>query len=318
MREEEHIGILGNDIDFVLAGFEKSYPKGIFKCPSFNEQTSRDWFMTFVDEVESVIGKKFLPIYRMADGEFQFCVGYHYPYRADGEALLPYVVRMLKSAIGRFRYWLFRKHFVPGGGSYISGYYTQREIKSMRKRYVEHLHYIAEQGYLALKLNYRRDFVFTQQYIIPMIRWLRTRGIPFHKNNYVDFYFIYAMLTGPFRHRIYRGRRVLVITSYNNAKKKAIDKGLKQEGVIDVQFLPISQGRSMYDIIDLSEVKRPIDLILIGAGIGASNILCQLQSLNTVAIDAGYIIECLVDPERKKQRTFCWPDNERNGDYRPI
>ena len=52
----------------------------------------------------------------------------------------------------------------------------------------------------------------------------------------------------------------------------------------------------------------------IGAGIGASNILCQLQLLNTVVIDAGYIIECLADPERKKQRAFCWPDKERFGE----
>ena len=48
------------------------------------------------------------------------------------------------------------------------------------------------------------------------------------------------------------------------------------------------------------------------------NILCQLESLHTVAIDTGYGIECLADPKRKKQRTFCWPDQERNGDYRPI
>ena len=74
----------------------------------------------------------------------------------------------------------------------------------------------------------------------------------------------------------------------------------------------------MYDTINLSLVKQPVDLILVGGGIGASNILRQLEPLNTVAIDVGYVIECLADPERKKQRTFCWPDEERNGDYRPI
>ena len=32
----------------------------------------------------------------------------------------------------------------------------------------------------------------------------------------------------------------------------------------------------------------------------------------------GYTVECLADPECKKQRGFCWPDEERNGDYRLI
>jgi hypothetical protein len=322
MKSKEYIGILGYDIDYIIPGFEKSYPRGVFRCPAFNDRTSEEWFLQFVDEVEKAIGKKFLPIYRMGDGEFQFCVGCHYRYRANGEPLWLYTVRTLRSALGRLWRGLFRKRFVPGtapgSGNWISGDYSKQEMKSLGSRYIEQLRRIGKYGYLALKFSYRKDFVFTQQYIVPMVRWLKIQDIPLHENNYVDFYFIYAMLTGPIRHRIYRGRRVLVVTSYNDAKREAIARGLKQEGVADAQFLPISRGRSMYDIIDLSEVKRPVDLVLVGGGIGASNILCQLEQLNTVAIDAGYIIECLADPDRKKQRTFCWPDDERNGDYRPI
>lgn len=35
-------------------------------------------------------------------------------------------------------------------------------------------------------------------------------------------------------------------------------------------------------------------------------------------LDVGYVIECLANPERKKQRTFCWPDEERQGNYEPL
>jgi len=308
-----------DSIDFVIPGFEKSYPKGVFRCPSFLvDRSSEEWFLLFVDEVENAIGKKFFPIYRMGDGEFQLCVGYHYPYRADGEALLLYVVRTLRSALGHFRRRLFRKHFVPGVGNYIGGDYTQQEIKDLCGRYFKQLQNIGEHGYLALKFSYRRDVIFTQQYIEPMIDWLRKSDINLNDKNYIPVYFVYAMLTGPFRHRIYKECRVLVITSYDDAKREAITRGLERERVADVQFLPLSQGRSMYDIVDLSTVKRPIDLVLVGGGIGASNILCQLESVNTVAIDAGYIIECLSNPGRKKLRSFCWPDEEREGDYNPI
>jgi len=310
------------DIDFVIPGFKKSYPKGMFKCLSFRDQSSEKWFISFINEVENSIGKKFLPIYRMSDGEFQFCVGYRYPYRAVDEPVWLYILRTLRRLVRELFFKPMMKEYRAGGKNYISGNYMYRELKLLRACYKEQLIKISQKGYLALhftnRIKSRKKRVFQQQYISPIIHWFNECGIELHEENYCPFYFVYVMLTGPSRHRIYRNRRVLVVTSYNNDKRDAITKGLEREGVADIQFLPLSKGRSMYDTIDLSAVKRPVDLVLIGGGIGASNILCQLEPLNTVAIDAGYVIECLADYERKKQRTFCWPDEERNGDYRPI
>lgn len=314
---QDYIGILGYDIDFIIPGFEKSYPKGVFRCPSFSERPSQEWFLSFIDEVENAIGKRFLPIYRMSDGEFKFCVGYRYPYRAQDESMFHYVFYSFRRIVSQLRNRLRRRKFSAGGQCYISADYQQKELGRLQIRYVEQLRQIAGQGLLALHFTYRQK-QFQQQYIALVTRWLDEQGIKLHEGNYCPFYFVYAMLTGPFRGRIYQGRRVLVITSYDDTKREAITKGLQHEGVVDVQFLPLSQGRAMYDKIDLSAVKRPVDMVLVGGGIGASNILCQLEPLNTVAIDVGYIIECLVAPERKKQRTFCWPDEERNEDYSPI
>jgi len=56
------------------------------------------------------------------------------------------------------------------------------------------------------------------------------------------------------RHRIYQERRALVVTSYDDTKRGCITKGLERESVVDVKFLLLSQGRSMYDTIDLSAV----------------------------------------------------------------
>jgi len=315
--------ILPYNIDFVIPGFEKSYPKGIFKCLSFSDRPSEEWFLSFVDEVEkAIVSKTFLPIYRMSDGEFRFCVGYRFPYRAPDEPIWLYILCTLRRAVGRLRLRLIRKRFIAGSANYASGNYSYAELESLQMHYTEQLKQIAQRGFLALhftdRLKSRRRMQFQQQYIVPIICWLDKRGIKLNEENYCPFYFVYAMLTGPSRRRIYRGRRILVVTSYDDAKREAITRGLEREEVSDVQFLPLSQGHSMYDTINLSSIKRPVDLVLVGGGIGASNILCQLEPLNTVAIDAGYIIECLADPERKKQRTFCWPDEERDGDYQPI
>lgn len=83
-------------IDFVIPGFEKSYPNGIFKCPSYSNSPSKKWFLSFVDRIKNTIGKEFLPVYRMGDGEFQICVGFHYRYRKKNEKIWHYM-------LGKFR-----------------------------------------------------------------------------------------------------------------------------------------------------------------------------------------------------------------------
>jgi len=214
------------------------------------------------------------------------------------------------------------RQFSAGGKGYISAQYQASELKFLRNQYAEQLKQIAQQGILAIhftdRINSPQKKQFQQQYFLPISRWFNKHNIQLNEKNYYPFYFVYALLTGPYRHKIYKNRHILVITSYDKNKHEATTKGLINEGVKSVQFINLSKGRSMYDKINLSSIKKPIDIVLVGAGIGASNILCQLESLNTVTIDAGYIIECLTNPGRKKQRTFCWPDNERNGNYHPI
>lgn len=306
-------------IDFVIPGFEKSYPGGLFKCPSFTNQPSDKWFLSFVDKIENAMGKNFLPIYRMGDGEFQICVGYRYRYRKESEPMWHYLLGLLRAIALHYIKKITRARFVPTTTrDSLGGDYAASELKFLRAKLQQQIGFIAEKGILSPAFSCRKDHIHAQQYIQPMTRWFRAASIRFDEKNYIPVYFIYAMLTGPYRHQIYKNRRVLVITSFDDNKRDTITAGLKKEGVADVQFISISRGRSMYDTIDLSLIGRPVDLVLIGGGIGASNILCQLESLNTVAIDVGYIIECLADSERKKKRTFCWPDEERDGDYRPI
>jgi len=319
LMQSDYKKVMPYYIDFVIPGFEKSYPKGLFKCPAFSGKPSNEWFLSFLKEIEDAMGHRFLPIYRMGDGEFQVCVGYRHRYRTEGESLWHYIDTLLRATISQLRKKLSGAGFSARTSRRANGDdFSSQELSVVRLKLKENIRYVAKKGYLALKFSCRKDSMFAQHYIMPFSNWLEKIDVHLSDTNYIDVYFVYAMLTGPYRRKIYDGRRILVITSLNETKREAIEKGLKAEGVADVQFIPLSQGRSMYDKIDLSTINKAVDLVLVGRGIGSADILCQLEPLNTVAIDAGYIIECLAYPELKQKRSFCWPDEERGGNYTPI
>ena len=304
-------------IDFVIPGYERSYPRGIFKCLSFTDKDSREWFYEFVETLAAAIGRRYLPVYRMGDGEYRFAVGYKYRSRDPGQPLIDYLTHSIWRRMLRVLRWYKNRGINAGGKGYRSGSYSAAELAELKGIWIEHLQTIARQGILSLGFTYR-ETQFYQAYFVPMVKFFKRNGIELNATNYYPVYFVYALLNGPLRSRLYADRNVLVVTSFDDDKRKAIEQTLMEEGVASAQFICISANRSMYDKIDLASVQRPVDLVLVGAGIGSSNILCQLRPLNTLAIDAGYCIECLANPEWKRRRTFCWPDEERDGDYRPI
>jgi hypothetical protein len=307
-------------IDMVIPGYERSYPRGIFKTLSFSDQDSKNWYYQFADVLEGAIGKRFLPLYRMGDGEYELCVGYRFRLRMEGEPLWRYWSRLVKILGLRFLRWRPWKglDLNPGKGfNWQSGSYSQAETNQFRYRFTSQVRQIAHEGILSLVFSYRKT-QFAQQYFLPMTQWFQKNNIPLHAKNYYPVYYVYALLNGPQRHRFFKGRSILIITHLPTEKKAAIVKSLLREGVKKIQFISISPNRSMYDVIDLEKIERPIDLVLVGAGVGACNILLQLRPLGTLAMDVGYVIECLANPERKKQRTFCWPDDERDGNFEPL
>jgi hypothetical protein len=66
----------------------------------------------------------------------------------------------------------------------------------------------------------------------------------------------------------------------------------------------------MFDKIDVNKITQPVDVVFIAAGIGSLNIISQLESLNTVCIDAGIAIESMAYPDLKKQRPFLIDDED--------
>src|SRR5207245_1658189 len=134
--------------------------------------------------------------------------------------------------------------------------------------------------------------------------------VPIDAGNYHHMYSVYVLFHGPDRERLLRGRHILVVTSLTPTKRASIERGLREAGAARIQFLGISSDKALLDRLDLTQVHHPVDLVLVGAGVGSANCLDQLRPLGSVAIDAGFCLSTLGDRDARFQRPYCVPDEE--------
>ncbi len=288
----------------LLPGFEMATREAAIMQLMLGPEPAALQFERFTERVLSAMGKKYLPVYRMADGEFAFAVGRRAP-----------IGRQARSMSAR-TWWrrlagIARRVCKPFRASDISTMwgesYTAAELPAMRRAYVQHLQHIAHKGILAIHFT-RSPGRFSEEYIDLVCEWLDRNGMELGELNYTSFYFVYALLNGPQRRSLYGRHRIAVATSADRHKRTLIEASLRSEGALDVQFLPISPTRTMTDNVDLAILEPPIDLVLVAGGIGSANILAQLEPLQTVCLDAGVCVECLADPRLKTERSFLIDD----------
>lgn len=281
-----------------LPSFVQENPneQGYFLSPV--KKSARDWYEEFIERCLESIGRQFLPIYRMADGEFQFMVGKQAPLTKSAFAWLEYIKSKLVHVMSK-----------EGMRTCWGETYTKVELNYVRRHFVSCLKKIATQGILAVNFvsgENEKSELCDIEYYEPVFDWLRQNEITLTARNYYPFYFVYAMLSDWHRHVLLGKRNVLVITSLTEEKKAKFARNLMAEGAASVQFQSISPNKAMLDKISLSALQLPVDIVLIGAGIGAANILCQLEPLHTLCVDAGFALNCFMDPFLRGQRPFTW------------
>lgn len=289
--------------DLRIPGFQSSVPPGSVGQYDFMLRDSITWYSNFMAEIEAAIGNRFLPIYRMADGEFIFSVGRY----ADLLGSRPEPRDVIRYALNKVRYWWKRKSQSELATCWGESY-AEQELGSLRKHYIKCLKQIAKQGYMALHFT-KTASKFSEQYLRPMSDWFDENDIPITPRNYLPFYFVYALLCGPDGRRLIENRNILVVTAACEDKMTKIAGSLIKLGAKSANFVSISPNKAMLDKIDLSKLSVKVDLALVGAGIGSANVLTQLESLQTLCIDAGVFVEVLSDPS-KRNRVFTIPDNE--------
>ena len=293
-------------MDFYIPGFLEKHLPGIEKTLALKNRDCGDWYNEFIDKCVNAIGKRFLPIYRMSDGEFLFVLGEQ-----------PLYIRLSlyeKTRISLSN--LKAKIALKGGlgaftqGHYHSGEYSKTEWDKARLEQPEQIKAISKKGILALHLSYVETKPFAERYWPELDKWIIKHRIVVNENNYYPFYFVYAMLTGPRRNELLEGRRLLVVNGARADKKQKIINGLKKEGVLKVEWCQISLKRSMFDKIDIKSYIGKVDLVIVGAGIAKPHILLQLEDLNVPCIDAGFVFEVWADPNNKWKRPCVASDED--------
>lgn len=265
-----------------------------------------DWFDGFVSRVVKARGRSFVPICRMSDGEFLFALGPQPPDRR-----LNLVRRLWQRSLADLEYARRRGGFAARTqGRYHSGDYTAEEWARGRAEFGGQVSEIARSGILAIHLTYGAR-PFQEKYFPALGAWLDINGIRLTVENYVPFYFVYALLTGN-RAREVLGGRVLVINGETGEKRERIEKGLRRAGASTVYWHTISQRRSLFDHVDVSKYYQRVDVAVVGAGIGKARLLSQLQALAVPCIDAGYVFEVWADPRAGGGRPYCLPDQLRD------
>jgi hypothetical protein len=297
--------VLPAAVDLDIPGFAamRSYRLRTFATSA---EPASSVFARFVATISECQGK-FLPVMRMSDGEYLFNLGFQPPSVRHG---LSYPWHYLRHLVARFRP---RRRLVAGGSHagrslYGSGQYTREEIGRIRELYVRVCRSVSKAGFLAIDLSFC-SIPFQEAFFPALRSWLASNEITLTERNYVPFYFVYAMLTGPQRHRLLRGRRILVIHSAVGDKQERIKASLVREGATDVLWHTISPDRSLYDVVPVERFVGAVDLCVFGAGIGKPAILAQLEPLGVPCIDAGYVMEVWADPAVARSRIFTQPDD---------
>jgi len=297
--------ILPASIDFLVPDFHRFCAPGS-KTLALRQRDCEEWFNEFADRVTAACGQSYLPVCRMSDGEYRFIVGDQPP-----DVRLPRLTRMRQwlglitrplRRKGKFQAW--------SAGHYHSGEYSRQEWQQMRFQYAAWMRQISQKGILALHLTYGAT-PFQENYHPAVARWLKEHNITLTDENYYPFYFVYALLTGPRRQKLFTGRRVLVVNGAQGEKRQQIEAGLWREGVTALHWLPISPKRSMFDRLEIDSFRGQVDLAVVGAGVGKPNVLLQLEPLQVPCIDAGFVFEVWANPQNKWKRAMCVPDDEQ-------
>jgi hypothetical protein len=291
--------ILPAETDQLIPGFESHF-RPWHKVLSPRHRDCREWFDEFVGKVRGAIGKHYLPVCRLSDGEYTFMFGEQPP-----DERLPFWQKLISRAKQSLRVSKRDRQFNAFTlDLYHSGTYTNAEQQQVRQEYTRWLKRVAQRGVLALHLTFG-GAPFQERFHPAVGHWLVDNGIEISDDNYYPFYFVYALVTGPRRREVLAGRRVLVVNGSDPQRHAAITAGLHREGVAEVGWCPISERRSLFDRIDPTPYFGKYDLAVVGAGIGKPNVLVQLEPLQIPCIDVGFVFAVWQHPANGRLRPYC-------------
>jgi hypothetical protein len=296
--------VLSEDIPLSIPGFSKHFgwrPRVLAPVKIESEQ----WFISFAERVSNAINRKYFPVCRLADGEYRFLFG-----AKPVSKRYPLHKRIQLNLYGMIRTQLKGGSFHGLTLPQVSvGDYTGKQRREVLPLLGKNIKFIGDHGILAFHLSIPPR-PSDEHYYPALGKWLKKNNIMLTLNNYVPFYFVYALLRGPEKRRLICGMRILIVHSATGDKQERIGQSLLDQGAQKVLWLHISRNKSLFDKIDITDYVGKVDICFIGAGVGKPNIIAQLSELNVPCIDAGFVFEIWADEEAKWKRAVCVPDEE--------
>lgn len=291
-----------NKIKFSIPNFDR-HQHHTWEAWSPGQIDSAEWYEDFKSVVIGAVGKRFLPVIRLADGEFSFLFG-----GISANPRWPFWRRLRHNIIQFYKWRLLQSNFVfSTRTTYSSANYTKQEWALARAQYSEDLKWISRKGYLAPQLAFLGRPTM-EQFQRDFMRWVADGKLSLSISNLCQFYYVYALFLSQERPEIIVGNRVLVVHGAVNERKDKIIDALKVQGAKSVGWLSISNDRSLFDELHVDEYVGAYDLVVIGAGVGKPNVIRQLEPLQIPVLDIGYIFEIWIDSECRYKRPFCCSD----------
>jgi len=265
------------DLDTLSNGEGKLVYGNRLEAISFYETTCEAWFSDFRKEVFSAIGKRYFPVYRIADGEMRFLFGYQINWKNK-----PFL-----SLLKYIKYELFKSPWKTSWGES----YSSTEKKQLQAILGKCIKTISSEGKLAIYWNNNGLNAFVE-YNRNMEHLFKKIGVQLNRENYIPFHFAQAIIANN-ADRLLIGRNVLVISGLDNPEKEALGKRLYKIGVANYDFYRCSPTSALKDDYTLIRPRIKPDIVLVAAGIGAARVLADLKHLNCPVIDIGSYLKVL-------------------------
>lgn len=258
---------------------------GYINAYSFYETNLENWLYNFRMIVLSKMGKEYLPIYRMADGEYRFLMG-----RKLNLHKRPLIREIIAVTAESLRLKNPNKWKTSWGEEY-----SPKKVSNLREKLIQDVNKISKKGFLACFYNENGLHAF-EEYNNHLQPFFSKYNIKFDIDNYIPFHFVCGLLVKDGGKEFFENRNILVVTGSDDDSELKIKESMSLLNVNKIGFIRISKTSSMEEILNFDQfINEKIDLILVAAGIGSANIITQLEPLNTVTLDIGGFINCFKD-----------------------
>lgn len=244
---------------------------------SFEKMDADKWFKAFGDEVIAARGKRYLPVYRMADGEFRFLFGHHISIRKLS----------IRRLLVFLKYEIFKIQFKTSWGEG----YDRAEKRALVECLIQYIKAISEQGYLALYWNENAIDAYTEYNHVIEDR-MGGIGVGLSQKNYVPFHFCQGLLATRLDEVICRAH-ILVCSGCSFEEFLSLETTLLSRGAAKVTFVRCSKTNSLRDDFSQLSLGGQVDIAFVAAGIGSAKVLCDFRMLSCPVLDIGSYIHVL-------------------------